>query len=125
MASFASHASTPGPKKVGGNNGQLRFVRHHGWRTQAHLYQNIHLKRPLKILITVYCSIFTIFNETFLFSNMVMVIQLATTRFNQKKQPTNYPKPLLNSWIPKSISKVLSLNMVLHCCEYRVCEGAG
>ena len=22
-------------KKVGENNGQLRFVRHHGWRTQA------------------------------------------------------------------------------------------
>ena len=26
-------------KKVGENNGQLRFVRHHGWRTQACLDQ--------------------------------------------------------------------------------------
>ena len=26
-------------KKVGENNGQLRFVRHHGWRTQARLDQ--------------------------------------------------------------------------------------
>ena len=26
-------------KKVGENNGQLRFVRHHGWRTQAPLDQ--------------------------------------------------------------------------------------
>ena len=26
--------------KVGENNGQLRFVRHHGWRTQARLDQN-------------------------------------------------------------------------------------
>ena len=28
--------------KVGVNNGQLRFVRHHGWRTQAHLDQLSH-----------------------------------------------------------------------------------
>ena len=40
-----AHASTPGPKrkkkkKVGENNGQLRFIRHHGWRTQARLDQN-------------------------------------------------------------------------------------
>ena len=27
-------------KKVGENNGQLPFVRHHGWRTQARLDQN-------------------------------------------------------------------------------------
>ena len=27
-------------KKVGENNGQLRFVQHHGWRTQARLDQN-------------------------------------------------------------------------------------
>ena len=27
-------------KKVGENNGQLRFVRHHVWRTQARLDQN-------------------------------------------------------------------------------------
>ena len=27
-------------KKVGENNGQLRFVRHHGWHTQARLDQN-------------------------------------------------------------------------------------
>ena len=27
-------------KKVGENNGQLRFVRHHMWRTQARLDQN-------------------------------------------------------------------------------------
>ena len=27
-------------EKVGENNGQLRFVRHHGWRTQARLDQN-------------------------------------------------------------------------------------
>ena len=27
-------------KKVGENIGQLRFVRHHGWRTQALLDQN-------------------------------------------------------------------------------------
>ena len=30
-------------KKVGENNGQLRFVLHHGWRTQAHLDQNMGL----------------------------------------------------------------------------------
>ena len=29
-------------KKVGENNGQLRFVRHHRWRTQAHLDQKLH-----------------------------------------------------------------------------------
>ena len=29
-----------GKQKVGENNGQLRFVRHHGWRTQARLDQN-------------------------------------------------------------------------------------
>ena len=36
-----AHASTPGPKKekVDENNGQLRFVRHHVWRTQARLDQ--------------------------------------------------------------------------------------
>ena len=28
-------------KNVGENNGQLRFVRHHGWRTQASLDQNV------------------------------------------------------------------------------------
>ena len=28
-------------KKVGENNGQLRFVRHHGWRTQARLDQKV------------------------------------------------------------------------------------
>ena len=28
-------------KKVGENKGQLRFVRHHVWRTQARLDQNI------------------------------------------------------------------------------------
>ena len=62
MASFASSATTGGARKhawtkkyfllhisssyakilgqVGENNGQLRFVRHHGWRTQACLDQN-------------------------------------------------------------------------------------
>ena len=49
MASFASSATTCGArkhawtkkkKKVGENNGQLRFVRHRGWRTQARLDQN-------------------------------------------------------------------------------------
>ena len=45
MASFASSATTGGARKhawtknVGENNGQLRFVCHHGWRTQAHLDQ--------------------------------------------------------------------------------------
>ena len=49
MASFASSATTCGArkhawtkrrrKKVGENNGQLRFVRHHVWRTQARLDQ--------------------------------------------------------------------------------------
>ena len=28
-------------KKVAENNGQLRFVRHHVWRTQARLDQNV------------------------------------------------------------------------------------
>ena len=28
-------------KKVGENNGQLRFVRHHGWRMKARLDQNV------------------------------------------------------------------------------------
>ena len=36
-------------KKVGENNGQLRFVRHHGWCTQAHLDQN-YLIRELILL---------------------------------------------------------------------------
>ena len=44
MANFASFATTCGAhkhawtkkkKKVGENNGQLRFVRHHGWRKHA------------------------------------------------------------------------------------------
>ena len=45
MASFASSATTGGArkhawtKKVGENNGQLRFFRHHGWRAQARLDQ--------------------------------------------------------------------------------------
>ena len=47
MASFASSATSCGArkhawtkkKKVGENNGQLRFVRHHVWRTQASLDQ--------------------------------------------------------------------------------------
>ena len=43
-----AHASTPGPKeeeKVGENNGQLRLIRHHRWRTQARLDQNqTHIK---------------------------------------------------------------------------------
>ena len=51
MASFASSATTCGArkqawtknkkKKVGENNGQLRFIRHHMWRTQARLDQNL------------------------------------------------------------------------------------
>ena len=53
MASFASSATTGGArkhawtkrerkerKKIGEKNGQLRFVRHHGWHTQAHQDQN-------------------------------------------------------------------------------------
>ena len=48
MASFASSATTCGArkhawtkrkKKVGENNGQLSFVRHRVWRTQARLDQ--------------------------------------------------------------------------------------
>ena len=45
MASFASSATTGGArkhawtKKVGENIGQLRFVHHHVWRTQARLDQ--------------------------------------------------------------------------------------
>ena len=48
MASFASSATTGGARKhawtkkkekVGENNVQLRFVSHHGWRTQARLDQ--------------------------------------------------------------------------------------
>ena len=45
MASFASSATTCGArkhawtKKVGENNGQLRLVCHHVWRTQARLDQ--------------------------------------------------------------------------------------
>ena len=55
MASFASSATTGGAckhawtkkkkKKVGENNGQLRFVRHHLWRTQARLDQEISEKK--------------------------------------------------------------------------------
>ena len=48
MASFASSATTGGArkhawtkKKVGVNNGQLRFVRNHGWCTQARLDQKV------------------------------------------------------------------------------------
>ena len=47
MASFASYTTTGGArkhvwtKKVGENNGQLRFVRHHVWRTQARLDQKL------------------------------------------------------------------------------------
>ena len=47
MASFASSATTCGArkhawtKKVGENNGQLRLVRHHGWRTQARMDQKL------------------------------------------------------------------------------------
>ena len=48
MASFASSSTTGGARKhawtkkknVGENNGQLRFVRHHVWRTQARLDQH-------------------------------------------------------------------------------------
>ena len=32
-------------KKVGENNGQLRFVRHHVWRTQARLDQKLDLSK--------------------------------------------------------------------------------
>ena len=48
MASFAlsattcealKHAWTKNKKKVGKKNGQFRFVRHHGWHTQAGLDQ--------------------------------------------------------------------------------------
>ena len=51
MASFASSATTCGArkhawtKKVGENNGQLCFVRHHEWRTQARLYQKLKTER--------------------------------------------------------------------------------
>ena len=34
-------------EKIGENNGQLRFVRHHGWRTQARLDQNVKITAPL------------------------------------------------------------------------------
>ena len=65
MASFASSATTSGArkhactkrkkkKKVGENNGQLRFVRHHGWRTQARLDQNAKInKNTTKIGIKI------------------------------------------------------------------------
>ena len=40
-------------KKVGENNGQLCFVRHHGWRTQASLDQYIiHGQELVQVVVT-------------------------------------------------------------------------
>ena len=51
-------------KKVGENNGQLRFFRHHGWRTQARLDQNSRPQRKSipKILLTFFLVLFQVYS---------------------------------------------------------------
>ena len=42
-------------KKVGENNGQLRFVRHHVWRTQARLDQLLFYENLTFSFLSVFC----------------------------------------------------------------------
>ena len=43
-------------KKVGENNGQLCFIRHHGWRTQARLDQN-NVFHDVTVIIPVWSAL--------------------------------------------------------------------